>query len=149
MSLLSVFIVAFISIYATFWFSIHLKQGSVRASAGLSLLVALVVYNLPITMMEGYREQIPVVFFGASFMGMVSKEVMASWYLFVLSSIVFAIVFTSLGNNFAGYGGGLGMQACISIIAVLGIDYVWIVVKNYYDRTFSNRQTVNQESKRI
>lgn len=72
-------------------------------------------------------------------MGMVSKEVMASWHLFLLSSLVFAIVFTSLGENFTGYGGGLGMQACISIIAVLGIDYVWISLKNIYDKKIKKK----------
>lgn len=134
MNIITIFIVAFNSFYTTIWVSIHLKQGSVRASAGLSLLVALLVYNLPWDIPAIYREQIPVVFFGASFMGMVSKEVRASWHLFLLFSLVFAIVFSALGNNFAGYGGGLGMQACISIIAVLGIDYLWILFKNLFDK---------------
>lgn len=92
------------------------------ASSAVSLIVALIFLWVPMPFLDDdLIKAIPVVFFGASFAGMSSKEVMKDIRYVALAGLVFGFIFTHTSTLFTGYGGGLGTTACISVIATYGI----------------------------
>ncbi|UZR94299.1 hypothetical protein [Chondrinema litorale] len=114
----------------TYFISTELKQGPVRASAGLSLIVALCFYyyadlielfGLSVDAQSGIMNEIPLVFIGASFIGMASSEVLHSYILLFVSGLIFSIIYLNTSKFFNGYGGALGTTACISLIASLSL----------------------------
>ena len=105
----------------TFTTSNLLQQGAVRASAGLSLLVALFFYFFPNLFSEYLTHNIPFLFFGASFVGMVSKNLVSNYWALGISGIIFSILYINTGPYFEGFGGALGTTASISVIVILGV----------------------------
>lgn len=105
----------------TFFINVKLKQGPVRGSALPSLVVALLFYFFPKTLNPYLTENIPLVFFGASFIGMVSSKVLSNYYLLALSGALFGTFFINSSEFFQGYGGSLGTTAAISLLFSLGI----------------------------
>jgi len=105
--------------------SIFWKQGAVRWSA-LPSLIVWIVFLLFLSGVEGYGiEYIPIVFIGASFVGMASKKMVDSWIKIWFAGIVFGVIFMLSSSFWTGYGGGLGTTACISTVIVLGVLYGW------------------------
>jgi len=108
--------------WSTFVVSHDLKQGAVRASAGLSLIVALFFYAFPDLINPELSVEIPLVFFGASFVGMTGSHLVPQKILIALGGIIFSGIYLSAGAIFSGYGGKLGTAACIASLAVVGIS---------------------------
>ncbi len=69
----------------TFYVSTQLKQGAVRASALLSLIVAIFFYIFPLILNSYLTTQIPLVFIGTSFIGMVSTKTNVKYFQLVLA----------------------------------------------------------------
>lgn len=109
---------------STFIVSHDLKQGAVRASAGLSLLVGLVFYLFPHLAPDPLSIEIPLVFFGASFVGMTGSHLVPQKLLILLGGIVFSGVYLAAESVFNGYGGKLGTAACISSLILVGISLI-------------------------
>ncbi|UII25066.1 hypothetical protein LVD15_17345 [Fulvivirga maritima] len=107
----------------TFFVSHDLKQGPIRASAGLSLLVALTFEYIPLFQHIPLSESIPYVFIGGSFIGMVSSEVIHSYTFLTVSGIIFSVLYLNASHYFNGYGGALGTTACISLLVSISL---WI-----------------------
>ncbi|GLB51795.1 hypothetical protein NBRC110019_08340 [Neptunitalea chrysea] len=105
----------------TFYVNTHLKQGAVRASALLSFVVALFFYLFPEILNETLSQKIPIVFIGASFIGMVSHKVVNNYIIIAISGIIFSIIFLNTSAFFSGYGGALGTSACISLLTAMSI----------------------------
>ncbi|WP_158798940.1 hypothetical protein [Pedobacter sp. L105] len=123
-NLLILVAVSFISAIATFFVNERLKQGPVRSSAMLSLIVA-VYYHYYTGSMDSYLvKNIPLVFIGASFIGMVSSRLLSNYLLIGTAGIIFCLIFLHTSKFFNGYGGALGTSACISVLAVLSIPIV-------------------------
>ena len=101
-----------------------LGQGAVRASALLSLIVGLFFYFFPELLSAYLTRNIPLVFIGASFIGMVSSRILSSYLLLSLSGIIFSILFVNSSKYFAGYGGGLGTTAAISLLVSLSLAII-------------------------
>jgi hypothetical protein len=93
----------------------------VKASALPSLILALVFYCLPNLMSEPFQTNIPILFFGASFVGMVSSKILPKYGQVAVSGIIFALLYQNSSDFFNGFGGGLGTPACISVICVFGL----------------------------
>lgn len=106
----------------TFIVAHDLKQGVVRASAGLSLIVALFFHAFPHLISPELTADIPIVFFGASFVGMTGNRVLKYRWLIFLGGIIFSGIYLVSSEVFVGYGGKLGTTACISCMIVLGLD---------------------------
>lgn len=111
-----------LGVVLTFIVSHELKQGPVRASAGLSLLVGLFIHFFPSLLPNELTTSIPYVFIGASFIGMVSAEVLDNYFFLALSGAVFSIIYLNTSQLFNGYGGALGTTACISLLVSLSIS---------------------------
>lgn len=108
----------------TFIASNTLKLGAVKASAGLSFIVALLCLLFNDIFKEDLALQIQLVFFGASFVGMVSKEIIPKHYLVGLGGLVFSSIYLNTSYFFEGFGGALGTTACISVIIVFGLRII-------------------------
>ncbi|MGB1205195.1 MAG: hypothetical protein ACPG5B_06085 [Chitinophagales bacterium] len=106
----------------TFYVSEQLKQGAVRASALLSLIVGLFFYCFPEILNTYLTKNIPLTFIGASFVGMISSKKMTNYGLLTLSGIIFSIIYINQSIFFDGYGGALGTSAFIALLATLGIS---------------------------
>jgi len=110
-----------IAAIATFFVSERLAQGPVRSSAGLSLLVAAFFYFFPHSLGPFLTKNIPVVFIGASFVGMVSARLSSSYLRLATAGVLFCLIYLNTSSFFNGYGGALGTTASISLLAVLSL----------------------------
>ena len=105
----------------TFYVNEHLKYGPVRASALLSLLLGLFFYAFPHALNPYLTKNIPLVFIGASFIGMVSAKVASHFLTRSVAGILFVVIFLNASAFFRGYGGALGTSASIALMATLGV----------------------------
>ncbi|WP_134091560.1 hypothetical protein [Olivibacter sp. XZL3] len=121
MNLLLLFIVSFTASLSTFYLNERLKQGPVRSSALLSLVVAVFFFFFPNLLSPYLTKNIPLVFIGSSFIGMVSARLISNYLLIGAAGIVFCTVYLNTSNFFNGYGGALGTAAAISLLAVLSL----------------------------
>lgn len=124
MELLILILTGIISAVGTYIVNNNLGQGPVRASALLSLIVGLFFYFFPNILSSELTKNIPLVFIGASFIGMVSSKVLSSYIVLGISGIIFSILFVNSSKYFAGYGGGLGAAAAISLLISLSLAIV-------------------------
>lgn len=123
MTTFAIIITPVIAAMLTFYVNHQLKQGPVRASALLSLLIASVFYFFPDLLNTTLAKNIPVAFIGGSFIGMVSKKMVDSYFKLAISGLVFAIIYLNTSNFFNGYGGALGASAGISLLSVLSLPF--------------------------
>lgn len=124
MEIVILIITGVISAVGTYIVNNKLKQGAVRASALLSLIVALFFYFFPELLSPKLTREIPLVFIGASFIGMVSSRILSSYIFLTLAGIIFSILFVNSSKYFAGYGGGLGTTAAISLLVSLSLAII-------------------------
>ena len=108
----------------TYFVNERLKQGPVRSSAVLSLLVALYFHYFAGSLDIYLVKNIPLVFIGGSFIGMVSSRLLSNYLLIGLAGIIFCLIFLHTSQFFNGYGGALGISASISVLTVLSIPIV-------------------------
>ena len=101
-----------------------LKQGVIRASAGLSLMVGLFFYTFPTLTSIQLSIEIPMIFLGASFVGMTAQHVIGNKLLILLGGVLFSGIFQAASDIFIGYGGKLGTAACISCTFVFGLQFL-------------------------
>lgn len=118
-----IILTAVIAAMLTFYVNHQLKQGPVRSSALLSLLVALVFYFFPDMLDASLTKNIPVAFIGGSFIGMVSKKIVDSYLKLAISGLVFGVIYLNTSSFFNGYGGALGASAGISLLSVLSLPF--------------------------
>lgn len=116
--------ISFISASVTFYVNEGLKQGPIRSSAILSLAVGLYLHFFPGTMDSYLIKNIPIVFIGASFVGMVSARLLSNYLLIGIGGIIFCLIYLHTSKFFNGYGGALGTSASIALLAVLSIPIV-------------------------
>jgi len=114
---------AIIAAMLTFYVNHQLKQGSVRSSALLSLVVASTFHFFPNLLPTELAKNIPVVFIGGSFIGMASKKIIDSYFKLGISGLVFAVIYLNTSRFFNGYGGALGASAGISLLSVLSLPF--------------------------
>lgn len=123
-----------IAVIATFYTTTSLNQSAVRASAGLSLIVAVIPLIFPQLFSSYLQLHIPIVFLGASFVGMVSKDLISNYWLLALAGIFFSLLYLNTGSYFEGFGGALGTTASISVILILGIKAIARISKLIFKR---------------
>lgn len=114
---------AIIAAMLTFYVNHQRKQGPVRSSALLSLMVASIFYCFPKLLPTELAKNIPVVFIGGSFIGMASKKIIDSYFKLAISGLVFAVIYLNTSRFFNGYGGALGASAGISLLSVLSLPF--------------------------
>ncbi|WP_299392053.1 hypothetical protein [uncultured Gelidibacter sp.] len=104
----------------TFYASQQFKWSTVRSSALLSLVVALFFYWCPELLNAYLTKNIPVVFFGTSFIGMVSSKLKVGYFRLAVAGTIFSLIYMNKSHFFEGFGGALGALAFISLLATMG-----------------------------
>ena len=118
------FLVGGLSAMFTFFLHVDLNQGPVRASSLVGVLVGMFVLVCPDLLSPYLTKNLPLVCFGASFIGMVSSKVLSNYFLIGFSGIVFTIIFFNTSSFFNGFGGGLGSAACIALLVSLSFPLI-------------------------
>lgn len=113
------FLAGGLSSIITFVLQVNFKQGAVRASALVGVLVGVFVLIFPNLLSPYLTKNLPLVCFGASFIGMVSSKVLSNYFLIGISGMVFTFIFLNTSSYFEGFGGGLGSAACIALLVTL------------------------------
>ncbi len=124
MSSLLVIITAMTSALATYFLSVKLKQGPVRASSLIALVFSGALYFFPNLLPSHLSQNLPAVVIGSSFIGMVSSERLSTFLGIAFAGLIFAVIFINTSRYFDGYGGALGTAACISVLVVMSIPYL-------------------------
>lgn len=114
-----------LSAVITFILNVKFKQGHVRASALVGVVVGCFVLLFPNLFSQYLNHNLPLVCFGASFVGMVSHKVLGNYYLLALSGGIFTILFLNISSMFNGFGGGLGATACVALLITLAIPVIF------------------------
>ncbi|WP_448607566.1 hypothetical protein [Paenimyroides ceti] len=127
MEIFAIILSAVTGALATYSINRKWQWGAVKTSALLSLLVALFFKMFPDVLNAYLTQNIPFVFIGASFIGMVSVRLVARYWILLIAGVVFGILYLHLGKHFVGYGGLLGLSASISLLSVMGLNL--LVVK--------------------
>lgn len=121
MDLILAIIVGMFGAWSTYKLAQIPSMGVVRSSALLSLVVGLIFYFFP----SGTQfDLIPVIFIGASFVGMTSVERISSGFQIALAGMVFGMIYHYMVPTHTGFGGALGTSACLGGIVVLGVRLV-------------------------
>ena len=105
----------------TFLLQLKYQQGPVRSSALVGVFISVFVLLFPNLLSVYLTENLPLICFGASFIGMVSSKIMSDYLLIGISGIVFTIIYFNTSSYFNGFGGGLGSAACIALLVTLSI----------------------------
>jgi len=117
------YLVGTIGSTATYYVNTKFHQGAVRSSALLTLLVAGFLHFFPQSVPPHLAQYIPPIFIGASFIGMVSKNQLSTYFGLALAGAIFTTILLNTSKFFTGYGGALGTSACIALLVVLSIPY--------------------------
>lgn len=125
MNTLVIIITGILGATLTFYFNEHLKQGPVRSSAMLSLIVGLLFYLFPELLNPFLTKNIPVVFIGGSFIGMISFKAKGTYVILVIASIIFSCIYLNKSQFFNGYGGALGNSAFIALLITMGVSMLF------------------------
>ena len=108
--------------------SIELKQGAVRASALGSLVVALYFHFLPLDSSSYLTQNIPLIYFGSSFVGMVSPSIHPNRVQIAISAFIYSIIYLNTEGVFMKYGGRLGASAFIAISGLYGLTNLMKII---------------------
>jgi len=128
-------ITGIIAVISTHIVNVNFRQGDIRASALLSLIVGGFFFFFPDITTSYLVKNIPIVFIGASFVGMAHSKILSNYIFLIISGFVFSLIYLNASQFFAGYGGGLGTTACISVSVSIGL---YLASKTIRERAIRN-----------
>lgn len=133
---LSLLVASLTASLGTFIFHNRYKNiNPIFASASLTLIVTLVcTYLLHTTQLP--LKEIPYVFIGSTFIGMSTRKKAKSLLNITLASIFFSLIYFKSSHFFQGYGGALGLSACISVLIVITSSKLFIRSKHMIRRRY-------------
>ncbi|MBN2367867.1 hypothetical protein JXC34_02535 [Candidatus Woesearchaeota archaeon] len=105
----------------TYTLSLDYKMGPVKASALPSLVVGIFFYVFHSYFPQAISGNAPLIFIGASFVGMSSENRIPNILWAGFAGLVFSFFYLNASKMFAGFGGGLGTTACVSVVLTIGI----------------------------
>jgi hypothetical protein len=123
-------LISVIACFATYYIQHGLKQKPVFASS-IATLIFIVFYEgfCRFTDLEA-QPLFPILFFGATFVGMSSNKILRNYSESILAGGIFGFIFIITQPFFVGYGGGLGARAFLSVMSVLGVFFLLNVIRN-------------------
>ena len=111
----------------TYELNIRFKQGPVRSSALIALIVGGFFHFFPNIFPANYTQNIPLYVIGGTFIGMVSSTIKISYFSLLFSPILFSVLLHFTSRLFTGFGGALGTTACIALMCTMSFP---IITKN-------------------
>ncbi|RAV27879.1 hypothetical protein [Sinomicrobium soli] len=124
MEIVVLIVTALAGALSTFYCCRRFMWSPVRASALLSMVVALIFKVFPDVVSPYLNQTIPVVFIGATFIGMVSSRQTTSYLGIGLAAVVYSVILFHTSEYFEGYGGALGTTACVALLVILSSRYM-------------------------
>lgn len=121
MIVFSLYIVGLLGAVIAFILNNNLKLGVVVGSALPSLVFAILVYGLKSYLPIVFVSDAPVIFYGASFIGMASNKILSSYLLIGLAGLLFTFIYLFTSPFFEGFGGALGTTAALCFLPVWGL----------------------------
>lgn len=112
---------AIVSSVLTYYLAHDIKQGTIRASAIISLAAGLLSYFSEDYTSLFIHVHFPFVCVGGSFVGMSSSQVGFQYSHMVVGGFIFGMIYWLSNLIFMGYGGSLGTMACISVLMTWSI----------------------------
>jgi hypothetical protein len=103
--------------WSTYWIHTRFRVNPVMASSLVTLAFALGVSSLGHS--QEWVQQIPYAAIGGSFIGMSTKKTMKGLETVLLASLIFGVIFTRSSHFFEGFGGALGISACIAVLTAV------------------------------
>lgn len=103
----------------------RLHVNAVLASAAPSLIVAVCALFFRDKVEPNVYRQILFVFFGASFVGMSASHYLRLGWHVVIGGVFFAGLFIVCQKVAEGFGGRLGLFACIAVFCTIGLEYLF------------------------
>ncbi len=122
MNILILIIFGVLGAVSTYYASERFEISTVRSSALLSLVIGLFFYLFPNLLNTFLTNNIPLVFFGTSFIGMVSPQINMGYKRLMIAGAIFPLLFIFKSDFFEGFGGALGALAFISLLATLSFS---------------------------
>lgn len=119
--LMMIIIAGILGAILTFYISENYKMGPVQSSSLLTFSIGLLFYFFPHFLNPYLTKNIPVVFMGTSFIGMVSAKYYGSYFRLSFAGIIFSIIYGYKSLFFEGFGGALGALSFISLLTVISI----------------------------
>ncbi len=107
--------------FVTYGVNIKAKQGPVRASALVALATGLFFYVFQDVLPTFYVTNIPMYIVGGSFIGMVTSTTHINRYSLAFSACVYAFLLWFAARRFDGFGGSLGLLACVSLMCTMAL----------------------------
>lgn len=146
MNIILIIITGVLGATMTYLVSHELKQGAVRASALLALLVGLFFYCFPELCNAYLTKNIPIVFIGTSFIGMVSSSGRQRYVQLTFAGILFSVIYSYNYQLFEGYGGALGALAFIALLATLFLSYLFSKSRKLVKQFLAHKKVVEKNN---
>jgi hypothetical protein len=120
---------------STYLMSTRLNTSPVFSSTLLSLIFALAS---PLFFDSTFANQLSLVFFGGSFVGMSNIRIIKNSTEICFAGFLFGPLHLATTHVFKGYGGGLGFEATISVLATIGLLLITDTIKGYYQKVYKS-----------
>ena len=126
---------ALIGSLTSFYLDSRLELSKVEASALPTFIFASVLFLVsPLLKLEqSLADHWVAVFFGATFIGMTSSK-LANFTFIALAAIIYVLIYNATLSSFVGFGGKLGIVACMAVIISLGVKYLFNQVIVFFRR---------------
>ena len=121
MNFLIILITSAVAAVLSYYLNLRTNLGPVKASAFPALVVGVLFYLFPNILDEYLTLHIPLVFIGASFIGMSTRETLGKYQNALLPSLLFGLLYLATTQVFAGVGGKLGLMSGISVLVSLSV----------------------------
>ena len=144
MNILILIIFGVLGAVSTYYASERFDISAVRSSAILSLVIGLFFYLFPNLLNTFLTNNIPLVFFGTSFIGMVSPQINMGYKRLTIAGAIFPLLFIFKSDFFEGFGGALGALAFISLLATLGFSELIMNKRNILRSIIYIKNKVNK-----
>ena len=106
----------------TYYLHINNKLDVILASALPTLVFTLLCKIAGIIFSSMILEILALVFFGATFVGMSNKVRLGRYHVIALAGVLYGLIYLSLSEAFAGYGGRLGITAAVAVLISISIN---------------------------
>lgn len=120
----------------------------ILASAILTLIVSVICHFLD---QKDYHiiKEIPYIFIGGTFIGMSTRKKAKGLFNILLASMFFSVLYLKSSQFFQGYGGALGVSACISVLIVITSSKLFVRSKHIIRKRKRIKQPIKQQKTNI
>ncbi|EJF52245.1 hypothetical protein SapgrDRAFT_0501 [Saprospira grandis DSM 2844] len=128
-----IFLISILGQNSSLYLQRYAHFSAVLASALPTLGLALFLLLLPQSLGNFWLEELPLIFFGASFAGMSQAHRLPNLPSQLVSALIFAALFFAQSQFFKGYGGALGTSACIAVLGSTALQELYAYGKKKWN----------------